>query len=452
MAIFSKKKRSVKELKLEILKLQKELDSLEGPEETSSEKAEAQAGSGQPGKKSELHSLAEYSEILLATLSHELRTPLNGVLGLAQMMRDEMSDNQELETLESSAMQMQSVIHTIVNFSKIQGNWGNLPTYKSWLNVHDLLNQFAKNLKTRASARNLKIVVSHQDKKLTLRGDMDHLTNIIECAILGSIECTQVDKENTINTLNISWVQEGESIKITIENPAEHMPENRGGRIADVSRMIKGVKHKSIRMEFLYWAVCTSLLEHYHGGMMAKKMEGDLGVVTELAFTMETMKASDSVATPVGGLSLSTGKKEEGASIMALPFTKRVLLVEDDPVSKGIMTFLLKRIGQESIAASNGQEALDILTAGEKFDLILMDIDMPILDGIATTQAIRMGECGDECMEIPIAAITAFSTLSDHSKFKKAGMNFTTSKPVSMRELRSIFLEVERMDNEKAKS
>jgi CheY-like chemotaxis protein len=451
MSIFSKKKRSAKELKAEILKLQNELDALGGSSNKPSDNAPEEADNDQAANKDNPNALSQYSEVLFSTLSHELRTPLNGVLGLAQLMRDEMSDNEQLETLESSARHMQSVIHTIVNFSKIQGSWGNLPSYKAWLNVHDLLNQFAKNLRARASARNLKIVVNHQDKKLTLRADMDHLTNIIECAILGSIECTKIEKGNKINTLNISWFKEDEFIKVRIENPMEVMPDNRGERIADVSSMTKGTQHKSIRMEFLYWAVSSSLLEHYNGAMLAMPMEGGQGVVTTLAFTMESMNASESVAKPVGGLSLSTGKKES-PSIFELPFKKRLLLVEDDPVSKGIMTFLLKRIGQEAVAVDNGQEALDMLTSGEKFDLILMDIDMPILDGISTTQAIRIGECGEECKDIPIAATTAFSTLSDHSKFKKAGMNFTTSKPVSMNELRSILFEVDRMETKKLKS
>jgi CheY-like chemotaxis protein len=124
------------------------------------------------------------------------------------------------------------------------------------------------------------------------------------------------------------------------------------------------------------------------------------------------------------------------------------MLVEDDPVSRKILGFLLDKFGQDVVSVKNGEEAVDLLSKDQNFSLIFMDIDMPVLDGVSATRAIRMGESGDAAMEIPIAAVTAFNTLSDQSKFKKAGMNFALSKPVSKTELRRVLLEVERLENE----
>ncbi|MGB0743992.1 MAG: response regulator [Opitutales bacterium] len=398
-----------------------------------------------PGRNMEL---AEFSEILFGTLSHELRTPLNGVLGMVQLMRGEMEDNEKLETLEGSAWHMQAVLMALVNFSKIQSNWGNLPQNTEWLSVYSTMNQFAKNLKGRAGARHLKIEVIHQNRNLRLRGDLDHLGNIVESAILGSLESSKPPADRLTRTLKLSWSNEGPQTKVVIENPLEVWSEERDERITDVSRMLGHSPRRTIRMEFLYWAVSSALLKHYNGEMVSRPKEGGEGVVTTLSFTMESMIASDSTQKPVGGLSLAEAKKESSV-IDELPFKKRVLIVEDDPVSQKILGFLLKRFGQETVSVENGKEAVELLAEDHDFALIFMDIDMPVLDGISATKAIRKGDGGDSAKEIPIAAVTAFNTLSDQGKFKKAGMNFTLSKPVAKTDLRNVLFEIERIENSK---
>ena len=155
------------------------------------------------------------------------------------------------------------------------------------------------------------------------------------------------------------------------------------------------------------------------------------------------MEASPSSQRPVGGLSLSVGGKAPNP-LIELPFCMKVLVVEDDPINRELMALLLERIGQKSTLAVNGQAALDIMLEDPEFDLVLMDIDMPVLDGMATTRALRAGEVGDIGMNIPIVAVTAFNTLSDQSKFKKAGMDHFLCKPVSLKDLRSVLLDVSR--------
>jgi len=438
-----KKQRSVSEIRDEILKLQKQLEELEAssdenptPENTKRELIGDKSTQG------------EFSDILFSTLSHELRTPLNGVLGMVQLMRDEMGEHEKLEILESSAWHMQAVLMTLVNFSMIQSNLGNLPHNSEWLSVYETLNQFAKNLKGRAGARHLKIELNHQDRKLRLRCDLDHLTNIIESAILGSLESSRPAQDQLTKSLKVSWTNKDSRMQVVIENPLEIWSEDRSSRVSDVAQMIHSSKRRTIRMEYLYWAVASSLLEHYDGEMVSHPAENGHGVVTTLSFTMESMLASASAKKPVGGLSLSEGKKES-AAIDVLPFKKRILLVEDDPVSRKILSFLLQRFGQEVATVENGEEAVNLLAEDHDFALIFMDIDMPVLDGISATEALRKGQSGEGAKEIPVAAVTAFNTFSDQGKFKKAGMNFALSKPVSKTELRRVLFEIERLENSK---
>ena len=107
---------------------------------------------------------------------------------------------------------------------------------------------------------------------------------MIETAILGSLECTDINAEDAPAVLTVKWRNNQSGIKVTIINPLEIMPASRGTRISEVSGLTTGNSHSRIRMEFLYWAVSISLLENHQGGMIASKLEGNAGVKTILVF------------------------------------------------------------------------------------------------------------------------------------------------------------------------
>ncbi len=401
----------------------------------------------QPSDKS--HGLTEpASNALFATLSHELRTPLNGVLGISQMLNEEQ-ESEDLKVLEGCARHMLAVLHTLVNLSKVQAEWGQLPEYREWVSLHDLTEQIKKSLNFRARTRGLTIEIEHQDKTLRLRGDSDQLKTIIETALLGSIERVDIaDLPDEQKTLFLNWHTTDDDVKFVIDNPLERIAPNRGERISEVSELTTGNSHSRIKMEFLYWAVSTALLEHYKGAMLAVPLE-PAGVRTTLAFEMERMHASPSENLPVGGLRLDSADKAPKAMV-ELPQVFKILVAEDDPINRGLMTMLLKHMGQDAHFATNGQEVLDKLEVETDFDLILMDIDMPVLDGMSAARALRFGEAGDLGMTIPIVAVTAFNALSDQGKFKKAGMDYFLPKPVGLANLREVLLEIIRKQRREA--
>ena len=404
----------------------------------------ADTASAAEATKSDFNPNNRSSDSLFATLSHELRTPLNGVLGIVQMM-NETKDDPNLIALEGCARQMRSVVHTLVNLSKIKAEWGDLPQYREWVSVYALLEQVKKDLAHRAATRGLKIVVAHEDTMLRLRCDMDHLDTIIETALLGSIESVDLSAlPEGSKDLFVQWEADADRVQVTIVNPLERMPLNRGARIAAIMNSEESEAHERIKMQFLYWAVSNALLEHYDGAMMASEMEGG-GVRTVLAFKMEQMRASPTTEKPVGGLGLQVGDQASKA-LIELPESLHVLVAEDDPINRELMKNLLERMNQKPTFAKNGQELLEIVAEDQSFDLILMDIDMPVLDGISTAYSLRAGEADEYGMNIPIVALTAFNTLSDQSKFKKAGMDYFLPKPVGIRELRDVFIDVMRKE------
>jgi len=388
-------------------------------------------------------------DALFATLSHELKTPLNGLLGIVQMLREERQD-EDLQAIEGCAQHMLAVIGTLVNLTKIQEEWEDLPQYREWISLYEITEQVKKQISFRASLRGLKIELLHQDTTTRLRGDYDHLKTIIETAILGSLESVsllELPKEK--KTLRVIWEThdnpEGRDVRIAISNPLETISDDREDRIRGAFRMTAGESHSRIPMEYLYWAVSSALLEKYHGVQYASAMEGG-GASSVLTFEMEQMQASPTDKRPIGGLRLESPDGAQPKAARELPVRLSVLVAEDDPIARSLMSTVLKLMGQEVHFALNGREVLDLVSHGDRYDLILMDIDMPVMDGVSCAIALRNGESGKTGTTIPIVAVTAFNTLSDEGKFKKAGMNYFLPKPVKLANLRSVLLEVINQD------
>ena len=385
------------------------------------------------------------SVALFATLSHELRTPLNGLLGIVQMLNEEKAD-EDLAAIEGCARHMLAVISTLVNHSKIKAEWDDLPVYREWVSPYELFEQIAVHLHFRAGLRGLKLRLDHQDKTTRLRGDYDHLRNIIENSILGSLEAISlveipVDKK----ALTIRWEASDGEVRVDIHNPLETYSEDRREQVMTAGGLTTGERLPRVKMEYVYWSVASMLLEKYKGALISKPNLNEGGVSTLFSFEMEQMQASPSEKLPIGGLSYE-GQKGAAKYVKQLPLKLSILVAEDDPVARSLMTTVVKHMGQESRFATNGREVLDLVSQSKSYDLILMDIDMPIMDGLSASIALRNGEAGEYGTKIPIVAVTAFNTLSDESRFRKAGMNYFLPKPVKLKDLRAVLLEVVRSE------
>lgn len=380
------------------------------------------------------------SNALFATLSHELRTPLNGLLGVAQIMQEE-SPSEDGVAIEGCARHMLAVLGALVNVSKIQTEWDDLPEYREWVSLYDLMEQIKRSMVFRADLRGLEIDLQHQDKTLRLRGDQDHLRAIIENTLLGSIESVSlVEIPTSLKKLTVTWSTDGPDVKIDIVNPREEPSEDRRKHVEEVFRLTTGENHQRVKMEYLYWAVSTALLDRYQGVMHVQSNDPE-GVHTHLSFQMEQMQASPTDGIPMGGLRLDQRGKTPKA-MLALPVRLSLIVAEDDPIARRVMETVLGHMKQDVVFATNGREVLDLIQQSTKCDMILMDIDMPIMDGVSAALALRSGEAGEAGKEVPIVAVTAFGALSDEGKFKRAGMNYFLPKPVRLNKLREVLLDV----------
>jgi CheY-like chemotaxis protein/nitrogen-specific signal transduction histidine kinase len=387
------------------------------------------------------------SDSLLATLSHELKTPLNGIMGIAQMLREEDDENPQLIEMEGCAHHMHAVLHTLTNLARIQNENEFLPQYREWVSLRDTIEQIRQEATFRASGRQLILHTEHENNRIRLRGDSDHISTIINSAVLGSIEAVPVtDLPEEKQTLSIAWKLNESEVELTISNPLEVFEDAREQCVNDILHIAGGSEHSRIKIEYLHIAVAKALLGFYKGELHFEPLPSG-GVRTTLRFTMEHMLASPSAAKPLGGLRVQSGKSGL-KTLRELPEKLKILVAEDDRASRNLLIMLLKKMGQEATEVENGEQAVLALQQDPSYDLILMDVDMPVMDGMAATQAIRGGLAGDEVQNIPIVAVTAFNVLSDRSRFKEIGMQYYLPKPVGLKELRATLLEISKKKKE----
>lgn len=233
---------------------------------------------------------------LFTTLSHELRTPLHGLLGIVQMLNEKQED-EDLRAIEGCARHMLAVISSLANHSKIRIEWDDLPEYREWVNMFELMEQIKRHISFRAKLRGLNVKLIHQDKSSRFRVDTDHLRSIVENAVLGSLEAVSlVDIPSKREQITIRWESKEGEVQISIVNPLEIYSDDRRKLIRTAGGLLSNERLSRIKMEYFYWSVASMLLEKYSGVMLAKPEAN--GVHTLLSFELEEMQATTSDKLP----------------------------------------------------------------------------------------------------------------------------------------------------------
>ena len=348
----------------------------------------------------------------LSTMSHEIRTPLNVVIGMARLLIDENPKPEQLEYLKSlqfSANNLLVIINDILDFSKIEA--GKVKLEQINFSVREVVEGVVNAFLFRA-----------EEKGLELKIDIDE--EVPERLVGDQVRLTQV-----LNNLV------GNAIKFTEQGfiSIHAKPLNTHGEHADISFEVRdsgiGIDQDKIRIIFnsftqatsettrkfggtgLGLTICKRLVELQGGSIQVKSKKG---IGSTFGFTLPYRKAKQQTLPP-----------PEEAEVPSLN-NIRVLLVEDNPSNRMVACSFLGKIGVQVTIAENGLEALRLIQS-QSFDIILMDLQMPRMDGYEATQAIR--RLGGKFKKLPIIALTADVVSDVKERVVKAGMNDYLSKP-----------------------
>jgi len=364
----------------------------------------------------------ESKSAFLASMSHEIRTPLNGVLGMAQALSAQpmpAEQREMVETIVESGKVLMALLNDVLDISKIEAGKCEIACMPE--DLRHTLGQIQKLFLPIAQEKNLALDFTFGEAlPRSLLFDPVRVRQCVSNLVSNALKFTQ---EGAIS-VHADW-RAGPGgrpmASIAISDTGIGIPEAAQGRLFEAFAQADASTTRRFGGTGLGLAISRRL---------ARLMDGDLTLNSEpgRGSTFTLTFAAEEAARPVADARQSEPAAASSASLRG----KRVLLVDDNRINRQVARLLLAPHGVVITEAANGQEALDALAASE-FDVVLLDVHMPVMDGPTAVRLIRSG--GQAWSNIPVIALTADAMSGDAERYLAMGMSAYVSKPINQREL-----------------
>ncbi|HEX9508149.1 MAG TPA: ATP-binding protein, partial [Myxococcales bacterium] len=382
----------------------------------------------------------------LTNISHEIRTPINGIIGMAELMLNTPLAREQQEYLRmllSSAGSLLRLINDILDFSKIEA--GRVVIDPAPFQLRQLIEDLIKPLRVRARTKRIELVVEiEREVPDRLIADFVHLGQIIVNLVDNAVKFTAQGKILVRVALQS---RDGESVRLgfSVADTGIGIPANKQQSIFEAFSQADSSHTREFGGTGLGLTISLRMLSMMSGTIRLTSEPGkgstfffDLPVKLQLESTPARLEERlQPMELPV---LLATNGQVRGNLQPPLPVSAeaptsspkrpglRVLLTEDNPVNQLVARILLEKQGHATVLANNGREAL-VRYQAEPFDLVLMDVQMPEMDGLSATAAIRELETVTGA-HLPIIGVTAHAMKGDRERCLAAGMDGYVTKPI----------------------
>jgi CheY-like chemotaxis protein len=347
---------------------------------------------------------------------------MNGIIGMTELtLETQLTEVQgkHLKMVQSSAHSLLDLINTVLDFSKIEA--GHLRLESINFSLRDCVRKTIEPLAVRARARGLALVFQIDPAIVdNLAGDAARLGQIITNLVDNAIKFT-ARGEITVQIENDGHDPEVMSLHFSVRDTGRGIPVDKQSAIFEAFVQADGSTTRQYGGTGLGLGICTKLVEQMHGKIWVESVpwEGSTFHFTARFGRSQEAKAAESI------------HQLPGAGLADQPAFRslRILIAEDNPVNQAVAIGMLREGGHYIVLAGNGRAAVDLYHR-ERPDLILMDVQMPVLDGIDSTREIRAAEEQSGC-RTPIIAMTAHAMSGDSARCLAAGMDTYLAKPLS---------------------